>query len=199
MAKPTEQHWGDLKRCCRYLVGKPTLALHYFQQTMAKQIRTSVDSDYAADRTTRKSTTGMVVRLGMHAVKTTSNLQTSVGLNVSECVFYALVHGGAHSLGMQAFLRDLGIELGIVLESDSSAAGAFCSRRGLGKQRHVETRFLWIQQRVAARHLRIRKIAGDTNASDILTKSTNGPTLAKHSATLGLAVANRSKLHKRAG
>ena len=111
---------------------------------MAKEIRTSVDSDYAADRSTRKSTTGMVIRLGTHVVKTTSNLQTSVGLNVSECEFYALVHGGAHSLGMKAFLADLGLSLSIALESDSDAAGAFCSRRGLGKQRHVSGVFFTV-------------------------------------------------------
>ena len=199
MAKPTEQHWEDLKRCCRYLIGKPDLALHFYQQTMPTKIRTSVDSDYAADRTTRKSTTGMVVRLGGHVVKTTSNLQSSIGLNVSECEFYALVHGGAHSLGMQAFLKDLGLNLTIVLESDSNAAGAFCSRKGLGKQRHVETRFLWIQDRVATGHLRIKKIPGESNVSDILTKSVTSVVLARHAATLGLVAVKRSKLQKKAG
>ena len=165
---------------------------------MPKSIRTSVDSDYAADRTTRKSTTGMVVRLGMHVVKTTSNLQSSIGLNVSECEFYALVHGGAHSLGMQSFLRDLGLELAIVLESDSNAAGALCSRKGLGKQRHVETRFLWVQDMVALGKLRIRKIPGESNVSDILTKSVTGPTLQRHATTMGLVAVVRSKLQKSA-
>jgi hypothetical protein len=199
MAKPNEQHWEDLKRCCRYLVGKPNLALFYKQQIMPKTVKASVDSDYAADRLTRKSTTGMVVRLGAHVVKTSSNLQSSIGLNVSECEFYALVHGAAHCLGMQAFLRDLGLRLDIVLESDSNAAGAFCSRKGLGKQRHVETRFLWIQDRVAAGHLRIVKIPGDRNVSDILTKSTTSVILAKHAATMGLQIAKRSRLQKKAG
>ena len=196
MAKPTEQHWDDLKRCCRYLIGKPNLALVYQQQEMPKSIRTSVDSDFAADRTTRKSTTGMIVRLGRHMVKSTSNLQSSIGLNVSECEFYALVHGGAHSLGMQSFLRDLGLELTITLESDSSAAGAFCSRKGLGKQRHVETRYLWVQDMVALGKFRIRKIPGDSNVSDILTKSVTGPVLQRHATTLGLVTAVRSRLQK---
>ena len=107
---------------------------------MPATIRVSVDSDFAADRATRRSTLVMVQRLGRHPIKTTSTFQTSVGLNVSDCELYALVHGAAH----------LGIDLLLIVESDSSSAKAFASRRRLGKQRHVQTRYLWIQDTVAA-------------------------------------------------
>ena len=73
----------------------------------------------------------------------------------------------------------------IVVESDSSVAKSFASRKGLGKQRHVRTRYLWIQERVAANHLKIRKIPGTMNTSDILTKSTEAKTLEKHMKELG--------------
>ena len=66
--------------------------------------RVSVDSEWAGDRATRNSTTGMVQRLGRHPIKTGSTLKTSVGLNVSECVFYALVRGETHGLGLPAFM-----------------------------------------------------------------------------------------------
>ena len=73
----------------------------------------------------------------MHTIKTTSNLQTPIGLNVSEAEFYALVHGSCHALGIQSYLRDLGINVDITIESDSNAAKAFASRQGLGKQRQT--------------------------------------------------------------
>ena len=66
---------------------------------MPATIRVSVDSDFAADLATRKSTIGMIQRLGPHPIKTGSNMQSSVGINVSECEFYALAHGPAHGLG----------------------------------------------------------------------------------------------------
>ena len=62
----------------------------------------------------------MVQRPGLHPIRATSNLQTAISLNVSEAEFYALVHGAANGLGLQAYLRDLGIELPLVVESDSS-------------------------------------------------------------------------------
>ena len=136
---------------------------------MPAHIRVSVDSDFAADRATRKSTSGMFQRLVRHPIKTTSNLQTSVGLNVSECEFHDLVHGAAHRLGLQAYARDLGTNLHLIIESDSSSAKAFASRRGLDKQRHVKTRYLWIQDMVAANSLVIKKVPTADDISDFLT------------------------------
>jgi hypothetical protein len=140
---------GELKRFGRYLMQKPSLALRYRQQAKPVRIKIRVDSDHAGDKATRKSTKGMVIRLGGHDVKSTSNLQSAIGLNVSGAEFDALVHGCAHGLGLQAFLRDLGLDFVVLVESDSSSARAFASHKGLGKQRHVQTRFLWIQERIA--------------------------------------------------
>ena len=113
------------------------------------------------------ATTGMVQRLGRHRIKTTSNLQTSVDLTVSESEFYALVHGEAHALELQAY----GINLPLIIESDSSSAMAFASRRGFGKHRHVRTRHMWIQDLVAADNFEIKIVPTTDNVSDILTQS----------------------------
>ena len=52
---------------------------------------------------------------------------------MSESEYYALVHGAAHALGLQSYFRDIGIELEVTLESDSSSARSFANRKGLGK------------------------------------------------------------------
>lgn len=197
MAKPTKAYWEDLERLGRYLVGRPHATLEYRQQAVPKRLTCNVDSDHAADKMTRRSTTGMTVMFGEHLIKNTSNLQTSIGLNVAEAEFYALCHGGAHGLGIQAFLRDLGCRVDVRVASDSSSAKSFSSRRGLGKQRHVQTRCFWIQERVACNHLQVHKIPGTTNTADILTKSTTPAVLDMHLRTLGYTFAPFSKLHKK--
>ena len=198
MSRPVASALADLKHLGRYLCGRPLLALRFDQQELSKCIRTSVDSDHAADKATRKSTTGMVQRLGMHVVKATSNLQSAIGLNVSEAEFYALVQGCAHGLSLQAFLRDLGLEFEVVIESDSTSAKAFASRLGLGKQRHVQTRYLWIQAMVSSGRVKIVKVATHSNVSDILTKAIEGVSLRRHLLVLGYLDAERHALHKRA-
>ena len=196
MARPTQSSLEDLKRLGRFLKGRPSVALRFEHQQMPRNIRVSVDSDFVGDRSTRKSTTGMVQRFGRHTIKTTSNLQASVGLNVSECEFYALVHGAAHGLGLQAYLRDIGIDLPLIVDSDSSSARSFASRRGLGKQRHVQTRYLWIQDRVAAKSFEIQKVCTHRNVSDILTKSVTRSLLDKHMEQMGFVDVQQSELHK---
>ena len=119
-------------RLGRYLFGKHSMVFRYEQPRMPNNIRVSVDSEVAASRAALESTTGMVHKLGRHPIKTTSDLQTSVGLNVSECEFCALANGAAHGLGLQPCIK-----LHRIIESDSSSAKA-CASRGLGKQHHSQ-------------------------------------------------------------
>ncbi len=196
MAKPTEAHFEDLKRVGRYLKGRPSLASRYWQRPFPSKVTATVDSDHAGDKTTRKSTTGMVLRFGSHVLRASSSLQSAIGLNVSEAEFCALVHGAAHGLGFQAYYADLGIKLDVRLESYSSSAKSFTSRRGLGKQRHVQVRYLWIQERVACKHLVVKKIWSEDNVSDMLTKSVNKDTLEAHLKAMHFLDVPRNALQK---
>ena len=104
-------------------------------------------------------------------MKHTSNLQGATGLNVSVCEYYALTNGAAHGLGLKAYMADLGFEMSLQIFSDSSAAKAFAPRPGWGRQRHVQTCYQCLQERVAAAHLSVRKVQTTQNPADILTKA----------------------------
>ena len=54
--------------------------------------------------------------------------------------------------------------------ADSSAAIGICSRQGLGKLRHLDTHTLWIQQAVRTKRVDLRKVLGEVNPADLLTK-----------------------------
>ena len=47
---------------------------------------------------------------------------------------------------------------------------SICCRQGLGKLRHVDTRRLWVQQRVRDRSLELRTVRGEVNPADLFTK-----------------------------
>ena len=53
-----------------------------------------MDSDFAGDPVSKKSTTGQVAQIGNHTVKSGSTLQILTALNVGEAEFYAVVKGG---------------------------------------------------------------------------------------------------------
>ena len=154
----------DLKRLGRHLLGRPSSALRYEQQRMPANIRVSFHSDFEADRARRKATTGMFQGFGRHPIKTTSSLRVLC----SETWSIARV---------QAYLRDLGIDLLFVSESDSSTGKTLVCRRGLGRQRHVQTRYLWIQDMVEANSFATKKVPTADNITDILTKAIDRKTL----------------------
>ena len=55
-----------------------------------------------------------------------------------EAAFYWLVKGSSNAMGMRSVSADMGIDLGIGIQTDSTAAKGIASRTGLGKVRHVE-------------------------------------------------------------
>ena len=99
-----------------------------------------------------------------------SRTQKSRALSVGEAEYYAVVTGCAEGLGLQSLLQDLGWETGVKVWTDSSTAKAVAGRRGLGKLRHVELKFLWVQEVVRSGRIKMGKIPGTENTADHLTK-----------------------------
>ncbi len=81
-------------------------------------------------------------------VRSWSTTQATIATSSGEAEYYALVRGSAESLGLQSTLRDIGYEMKVEVRVDSSAAKAIASRLGLGRTRHLEVRFLWVQEAV---------------------------------------------------
>ena len=108
--------------------------------------------------------------MGKHTIKHWSSTQTSISLSSGEAEFAGVIRGAGQGLGYQALLRDVGVELPLRVWTDSSAAIGICSRQGLGKLRHLDTHTLWIQQAVRTKRVDLRKVDGECNPADILTK-----------------------------
>lgn len=108
--------------------------------------------------------------LGSHAIKHWSSTQASISQSSGEAEFAGVIRGAGQGLGYQALLKDVGVELPLRVWTDSSAAIGICSRQGLGKFRHLDTHTLWIQQAVRTKRVDLRKVDGEQNPFDFLTK-----------------------------
>ncbi len=108
--------------------------------------------------------------LGSHVIKHWSSTQPSVTLSSGEAEFYGVVHGAGMGLGYQSLLRNTQRHLPLRLWTYSSAAIGICSRQGLGKLRHLDTHTLWVQQAVREKRVDLRKVDGEADPADIVTK-----------------------------
>lgn len=61
MASPTCRDWQRLKRLGRYILGRPRVIYCYAWQPANQVLTLSTDSDWAGDKSTRKSTSGGVL------------------------------------------------------------------------------------------------------------------------------------------
>ena len=109
-----------------------------------------VGTDYAGCKRTRKSTSGGVIRFGSHLIKSWAVAQSVIALSSGEAEYYGLVKGSSNAMGLWSVSADLGVDLRIRVQADSSAAKGIASRTGLGKVRHVEVAQLWMDITILA-------------------------------------------------
>ena len=97
----------QLKRVARYLKGLPRKTLQYPSQGPSRaHLEVHVDSDWAGDTGTRRSTSGVIVRRGLHLPRHSSTVQNEIGLSSAESEHNALTKGGCSGLGLQSLFAD---------------------------------------------------------------------------------------------
>jgi hypothetical protein len=182
MSRPTRQDFYKVKKLVRFLRGVGTVSLLYEWQREdeARQVMVYVDSDWAGCRSTRKSTSGGVLTVGRHVLRTWSCTQSTVATSSGEAELIAMFEGATRGCGMQAILAEMGLQPSLsVLQvaTDSSVAKSFVATRGVGKMRHLEVKLLWLQEQVRSQRLRVVKVRGTVNIADALTKYQTLPKL----------------------
>ena len=132
MAKPVAGDWQKLIRLGRYLKGSPRCVHEYHWQEPDNVPKGYSDSGWAGGRATGKSTTGGIVMLGSHLVKSWSRAQDSVTLSSAEAELVALGKLAMESLGIRSMCREW--ELAAegktsALYADASAALSIAKRQ----------------------------------------------------------------------
>ena len=164
--------WADmeaLRRLAQYLVGLPRL-VWCFKWQNESSLQAYVDTDYAGCQATRRSTSGGVLFRGSHVLKHWATTQKHVTLSSGEAELGGVVKGAAEGLGVQALATDMGLEPGLSLHADSSAAIGICRRAGIGRVRHLAVGQLWVQEHLRRGAFTLFKVRGDSNPADLCTK-----------------------------
>ncbi|CAE7261574.1 unnamed protein product [Symbiodinium sp. CCMP2592] len=109
------------------------------------------DSNFANDRTTRRSLSSGQIFIGQALTLSSGEAElVELTQTTSECILVKKVWE--------------------FLVSDSSVARAIASRLGVGRVRHLQTSCLWIQQWVAQHLLKVLAVPTEFNPADLGTK-----------------------------
>ena len=144
-----------------------------------------VDADFAARETMLRSTSRVAEFYGRSPIEFGPSTQSVRALSTGESEFYAITEGSAHSLHSQATLKLFGVTVEAVVPSDANAGIGIASRQGCGRLKHLEVKWLWEQEKVSEKALRLRKHPTETNIADLATKY-----LTKHRMEMLLTASN---------
>ena len=150
------------------------------------EIELSTDSDWAGCRKTRKSTSGGVLKVGRHVIKSWSRTQKAATLSSGEAEVIAVVGGVSEALGVKALAKDWGLEYDVVVLCDSSAAVGIVGRKGVGRIRHLDVGAMWVQQLKEGGGFDVKKVKGTENPADQMTKYLGAGEVEKGVEMLGM-------------
>ncbi len=117
---------------------------------------------------------------GSNCLKTYSQTQETIALSSRESEFHGIVKAATMGVGIKSLVAELGLEIVVQANTDSSAARSISSRRGAWPLRHVEVRELKAQEKVRREELSNIKVKGEDNVADGLTKHVDRSKLKKH-------------------
>ena len=100
-------------------------------------------------------------------------------MSSGEAEYYGLVSGASQVLGEQATARDWRVKLTARIWMDATAGIAIGSRKGLGRVKHIDTVFLWVQEMVRSGRIIIGKKGTTEMLADMLTKPLKGVKIAE--------------------
>ncbi|CAK0841766.1 unnamed protein product [Prorocentrum cordatum] len=176
MSTPRRLGNARLDRCARYLAGCPFLALVFKHEPEAGGSWIPVDSNWA-EEPDRYSTHAGCEFVGSHLIESWVVTDQVRALSSAEAELYGIVDGAARGIMTQSLfkeiadLRGAGAAWSVTVGSDASAAIGISSRSGVGKTRHIATRWLWVQDAVREKQIILKKVPGETNIADLGTKA----------------------------
>ena len=148
----------------------PVIVWQYRYQGKCDQLDSYSDSDWAGCTRTARSTSGGGVMRGSHCIRTWCSTQKFVTLSSAEAELMAAVRATTEAIGIAQLAESWGVGATASVFVDSSAALAIVARRGNGKLRHVKVGHLWIQEKANAGEIVYRKVRGECNPADLMTK-----------------------------
>ena len=103
-----------------------------------------------------------------------SRTQSTVALSSGEAEMLAALKAASEALFIGNVLEEIGESVELHLKGDSSACQGMLDREGVGAVKHLETKQLWLQEKVQRKELKFIKVPRLKNPADALTHHWDG-------------------------
>ncbi|POM80889.1 Retrotransposon Polyprotein [Phytophthora palmivora] len=164
------------KRVLRYLAGTTTARLHMGGMSGGGMVEVSsyTDTDFAADKSTRKSVSGVLVTFGGMPVGWQVKHQSSVALSTAEAEFVAAAVGAKELLGVKNLLTEIGMQVAQpmhMMVDNQSAIEQIENETASRSSKHVDEKLKFVRGTSEKGVINPTYVAMSEMLADIFTKS----------------------------
>ena len=173
-ANPGLQHWKAAIHLCRYVSRTVNYKLTYAPDPLNTDFFTCYsDADHGGNPDNGRSTSGMVVKMGTGAISWSSRLQSIVALSTTEAEYVSAVSAAQEILWLRSLFKEMGYDIKqptTLCMDNQSALQVMKNPEHHGRMKHLNLRFYWLRDTVAAGHIHPVYLSTDLMPADILTK-----------------------------
>ena len=138
------------------------------------------DANWAGCKVSRRSTSSFMLMLNGGLIVSSCKLQTTIALSSAESELYAAASCLAEMIQVGCLVKYLVGDtmdfsqkeqrVRLKLYSDSSSARSIVQRLGQGRLKHIDLRYLWIQEMVKRKVVSVHRVGTIYNISDLNAK-----------------------------
>lgn len=184
--------WVAIKRVLRYIQSTVTMSLIYYKHKYKQEnlIVGYSDSDWAGDRTDRKSTSGYVFKVFNCTVSWASRKQSTVSLSSTEAEYVALSVCVSEACWLRYLMYDLKIKpdyVAVLIHADNQSAIRVSRNPEFHKRlKHVDIRFHFVRDKIKENIVVLKYLNTSDQQADICTKPLGLTLFKKFRELLGL-------------
>jgi hypothetical protein len=170
---PRRVHWGAVKKVMRYLQGSADTSLQLGGHSDAPIAELWTDSDYAGDTESRRSTTGLVVKVFGSTVIWASRRQKAISLSSLEAEYIALSAGCRNLRWVAKILAQLGYDTGSIPVNVDNQGAIETTKNGTHseKTKHIDVAYKYGREAQQSGFIKLNYCPTEDMQADILTKA----------------------------
>lgn len=173
LSEPNEKHWLTAKHVMRYLKGTMDYKLCYRKCETNLKLTAYSDSDWAADLSDRRSTTGFCVSLTDSGppISWKSKKQVTVALSTCEAEYMALAATTQESLYLIQLMSGMENECQLTpVTTFVENQGAIALSKDPVSRQHIDIRYHFVRSALNDRKIIIKYCPTESMVADIMTK-----------------------------
>jgi hypothetical protein len=190
-ANPSKEHMDKALYIFRYLVGTQDYTLEYGRKQEGFQA--FADADWGSDTSTRRSTSGFLVKLGGAAVSWTTKAQKTVALSSTEAEYMSLSDASRQLVWTRSLMQELAFELGPLPLCGDNQGAIFIASNAVQEKRtkHIDIRYHYIREVVEQGQVELYFVPTDQNPADMFTKNLTRDKFLSCRSQLGIQFGDR--------